>query len=150
MKEEYKKAIKAGLIGALLIVIVRLITDVIAIEGLFVFAIYLLTGALVAYFIAPDVKGTSWGYVIVHDVFVGSTAGAIAKVVSSPFTILFELAMKLYPAYKGPGIDFWPWLGIQLMTQFGIMLAIAIILSTVAALACGVVLKAFGKNKAAA
>jgi hypothetical protein len=150
MKAEYKKAIEAGLIGALLIVIARLVIDVTAIGDLYLFAIYLFTGALVAYFIAPDVRGTNWSYVIVHDIFAGSTAGAIARAVSAPFTMFFELALRLYPAYGGPGIDFLPWLGDRLMTQFGVMLAIAIVLSTAAALACGIVLRALVRSKAVA
>ncbi len=193
MLEEYKKAVKAGLIGALFIVIARLATDAIfywsltrpsvqqfvlqqaggspyppasfngippdvliaglavILGGLSAFAIYLLLGALAAYFAIPEVKakGPSLGNVVVHNAFVGSIAGTIAQMASAPFTILFALVMDRYPPYGEPTIDLWPWLGGQVVTQFGVMLAAAIILAIAGALVCGLAIKASGSYDAA-
>lgn len=186
MDDKYKKAIKAGLICALLLVVIHLLTDIIfywamtkptlaqwvsqqasasppvatsfegvppeaiiagfaiIIGGLLIFVMFLLAGALAAFFLARQVKST-WDMILP-----GAIAGAITQAVSTPFTLLIVLLMKIYPAYGEPETDIWPWLGGQLIYQYGQMLVIAIVLATLAALACGFVIKALYRNKAAA
>jgi hypothetical protein len=191
LKNKSKKAIKAGLIGAVLIVIINLITKLIfywsmtrpavqklvnqstgstppmptnfssispdvLITGLAIifgflltFVAYLLAGTIAAYYIAPSVRGTSLGNVVVQNIIYGAIAGAVAQAMSTPFNLLFVLLMDLYPAYGPPETksSILQWLSSQLILQYGEMLVIATILGAIAALACGVAAKGFCRNK---
>jgi hypothetical protein len=187
MDYKYKKAVKAGLIGAVLIVVVRLITDLIfywsltrpavqelvnesadrtppvptnfsnispevLISGfaiifgfLSIFVVYLLAGALAAYYIAPSFRCTSLGNVVVQNVICGAIAGAAAQAVSAPLTLPFLFLMD--PPKTNTNILHWHWLS-WLTTQYIDMLAVAIILGAIAALACGVIANAFSRSQA--
>jgi hypothetical protein len=186
MDEGYRKAIKSGLVGSLLLVVTHLATDLVfywalskpslrgwmsqqaaspsqvatgyvsmpseaiiaglavIVGGLLVFVIYLIAGALAAYYLAPRVKS------IVDMVTPGVLAGAIAQAASAPFTILFALLMDLYPPYGEPITNVLFWLGSQLISQLVVMLLVAMVLSLLAALVCGALFRALGRNKAAA
>jgi hypothetical protein len=192
MDDKYKKAIKSGLIGAVLIVLVRLIINLIFywsltrltvqefvnrsagntshmptnfsnippdvlitglaifFGGLLLFVAYMLAGAGAAYYIVPSVRGTGLGNVFVQNVICGAIAGAVAQVVSAPFTLLFVFLMNLYPAYGPPETktNTLHWLGSQLITQYVDMLAVSIILGAIAALVCGFAAKALCRSQA--
>jgi hypothetical protein len=192
LKNKSKKAIKAGLIGAILMIIINLITGLIVywsmakptvqelfnqyanstspmptnfssmppdliILGLAVLfgfllthVVYLLAGIIVAYYIAPYVRCTSLGNVIVQNAIYGAIAGAVTQAISTPFDILFMLVMRfLYPAYiihDDTKTDILQWLSSQLTLQYSEMLATAAIFGAAAALACGIAAKGFCRN----
>lgn len=152
MDDKYKKAIKAGLIGAVLIMVVCLIRDLIfywsmtqpAVQkfvnqsagstppvpmnfsnispdvllsglaiifgSLLIFVVYLLTGAIAAYYIAPSFRCTSLSNVVVQNVICGSIAGATAQAVSTPLTLLFLFLMD--PPKTNTNILHWNWLSL--------------------------------------
>jgi hypothetical protein len=112
---------------------------------LLIFVVYLLTGAIAAYYIAPSFMCTSLSNVVVQNVICGSIAGATAQAVSAPLTLLFLFLMD--PPKTNTNILHWNWLS-WLITQYIEMLAVAIILGAIAALACGVIANAFCRSQA--
>jgi hypothetical protein len=184
-KYYYKKAIKAGLIGAVLMVVIGLVTKIIlywsmtrpAVQewmnqsanntapvstnfldfppevlilsfslifaGLLIFVVYMLSGIIAAYYIAPQVRGTSLSNVIVQNSICGAIAGAISQAVSAPFSMFFVLLFDLLPAagFQKTERDILQWVISQLITQFIYMFAGAIVLGAIAALVCGIAAK---------
>jgi len=181
MDDKNKKAIKAGLIGAVLIVIVRVITNLIFYwsmshpgvqnfinqsanstspvptnfsnapseafisgfavisESLSIYVIYLLAGAIAAYYIAPSLRFTNRGNVVIQSVICGAIAGATAQAVSAPLILPFLFV--LYPPTTNINILHWHWLS-WLTTQYVDMMATAIILGAISALIFGVIANA--------
>ncbi|SRR5665647_64141 len=187
MNDKYTKAIKAGLIGAVLMVVVRSIKDlifywsmtrpsvqkfvnqsagntppvptnfskispevlisgfVIIIGSLLIFVVYMLAGAIAAYYIAHSVRCTSLGNVVVQNAICGAIAGATTQAVSAPLTLLFLFLMD--PPKTNTNILQWHWLS-WIITQYIDMLAVAIIFGAIAALACGVIANSFCRRQA--
>jgi hypothetical protein len=187
MNDKYTKAIKAGLIGAVLMVVVRSTRDLIfywsitrpsvhklvsqsagntppvptnfsnispevLISGfaiifgfLLIFIVYLLAGAIAAYYIAYSVRCTSFGNVVVQNAICGAIAGATTQAVSAPLTLLFLFLMN--PPKTNTNMLQWHWLS-WIITEYIDMLTVAIIFGAIAALACGVIANSFCKSQA--
>lgn len=191
LKNKSKKAIKAGLIGAILMVMIDLITKLIfywsltkptvqefinqytnstsplpthfssippdvlilgfaALFGfLLTYVVYLLAGVIVAYYIAPYVRCTSLGNVVIQNVIYGAIAGAATQAISAPFKLLFTFLIRLfYPEYilHDTKTDTLQWFSSYVILQYGEMLVTAAIFGAIAALACGIAAKVLCRN----